>query len=63
MAANSQGLSGSGLSIDSAGNIVDTVTGANVAATPEPGTILLFGSGMAWLARRRKQRQVLVSQV
>lgn len=61
--ASSNGLSGSGLSIDAAGNVIDSTTGANVAATPEPGTIVLFGAGVAWLSRRRKQRQVLVSQV
>ena len=50
----SNGLSGSGLEIVGS-VIVDKTTGAVVARIPEPGTLLLFGFGLAGLfASRRK---------
>jgi hypothetical protein len=52
----SNGLSGSGLVFDTAGNVVDTTTGALVASpVPEPGTLVLLGSGIACFAARRRR--------
>ena len=51
------GFSGAGLEFDTFGNVVDTTTGTVVAAVvPVPGTLALFGFGLAGLfgfARRR----------
>jgi hypothetical protein len=52
----SNGLSGSGLEFDTAGNVV--IAGTNpptvvAAVVPEPGTLLLLGSGIAGLVARR----------
>jgi hypothetical protein len=34
----------------------------SITAVPEPASMLLFGSGLAWLARRRMRRQPVVVQ-
>ena len=60
--AGSNGLSGSGLALDTGGNVIDTTTGGTVAATPEPGTLVLLGSGFTWFVRKRKRQQDLALQ-
>ena len=58
---DSNGFSGSGLGFDSSGNLVDS--GGNLlapSAVPEPGTMVLLGTGIAWVVARRKKSRLAI---